>query len=283
MSLVVLSHIQVEPLLTARRAGQATAVTSTDLGLTSAELQLQADGVTFPDGERLTWAALEAIAAEPNACFHIEHHAAHRIQVFSELMGRHYSLYPTQRAPTMLVGGFPMHRIKDTDPWQDTLAKIKAAGPLCGHVLDTCTGLGYTAIEAAKTASVVVTIELDPAAQAVARLNPWSQALFTSANIQQLIGDSAELIETFAAQTFTCLIHDPPTLSLGGELYSLAFYRQAHRVLKPNGRMFHYLGNPESKSGASVTRGVLRRLKEAGFTRVSLRPEAFGAVAYKAP
>lgn len=31
----------------------------------------------------------------------------------------------------------------------------------------------------------------------------------------------------------------------------------------------------------TVTRGVLRRLQEAGFTRLVKRPEAFGVVAYK--
>jgi predicted methyltransferase len=52
-------------------------------------------------------------------------------------------------------------------------------------------------------------------------------------------------------------------------------------VLKPNGRLFHYIGDPHSKSGANVTQGVARRLKEAGFTRLQPRPEAFGLVAFK--
>ena len=78
----------------------------------------------------------------------------------------------------MLIAGFVMHRIKDIDPMQDTLRKIATISPIGGRVLDTATGLGYTAIEAAKTADEVVTIELDPGAQQIARLNPWSQALF---------------------------------------------------------------------------------------------------------
>jgi hypothetical protein len=52
-------------------------------------------------------------------------------------------------------------------------------------------------------------------------------------------------------------------------------------VLKPGGRLFHYIGSPESKSGGGVTRGVLRRLQQAGFRRVVRRAEAFGVVAYK--
>jgi len=174
-----------------------------------------------------------------------------------------------------------MHRIKDTDPHRDTLSKIKTIKPVVGRVLDTATGLGYTAIEAAKTAEHVTTVELDPVAQGIARLNPWSQALFNNPKITQLIGDSFEEIEHFADETFSCIIHDPPTFSLAGDLYSAEFYRQSFRVLKRRGRMFHYIGDPESKSGARTTRGVARRLQEAGFGRVVHKPRAFGVLAYK--
>jgi len=140
---------------------------------------------------------------------------------------------------------------------------------------------GYTAIEAAKTAEHVTTVELDPVAQGIARLNPWSQALFNNPKITQLIGDSFEEIEHFADETFSCIIHDPPTFSLAGDLYSAEFYRQSFRVLKRRGRMFHYIGDPESKSGSRVAKGVVRRLQEAGFTRVVSKPQAFGVAAYK--
>jgi predicted methyltransferase len=69
--------------------------------------------------------------------------------------------------------------------------------------------------------------------------------------------------------------------SLAGDLYSLAFYQEAVRVLKPSGRIFHYIGDPESKSGARTTAGVIRRLQEAGFQRVNHAARAFGVVAYK--
>ena len=59
------------------------------------------------------------------------------------------------------------------------------------------------------------------------------------------------------------------------------FIKQAFRVLKHNGRIFHYIGDPESKSGARVTGGVIRRLQEAGFKRVTRAPRAFGVVAHK--
>jgi len=174
-----------------------------------------------------------------------------------------------------------MHRIKDVDPWLDTQRKIAAITPISGRVLDTATGLGYTAILAARNADAVTTIELDPGAQAMARLNPWSQELFDNPKITQVMGDAYEVVPTFADESFGRVIHDPPTFSLAGDLYSGVFYRELYRVLKRGGRLFHYIGDPNSKASGGVTRGALRRLQESGFTRVVRHPEAYGVVAYK--
>ena len=54
-----------------------------------------------------------------------------------------------------------------------------------------------------------------------------------------------------------------------------------YRVLRVSGRVFHYIGDPQSRSGRNVTRGVVRRLQESGFNRVKSYPQAFGVVAYK--
>jgi len=278
---IVLSHYQAGPLLAARRAGADRAVTSPDLGLSTVEVALTAEGVAFPSGEALAWPELERIARAENQCFAVEDGAARPIRVFSETTNWLRSLMPTAGAPTMLVAGFPMHRIKDTDPWADTRAKVAAAAPVTGDVLDTATGLGYTAIEAAKTADRVVTVELDPAGLEVARYIPWSRDLFENPKIAQIVGDVFEEIARFPDGSFSRVLHDPPTLSLAGELYSGAFYRQIHRVLRPGGRLFHYIGDPTSALGKRTTAGVIRRLGEAGFRRVERHPEAFGVVASK--
>ena len=279
--MIVLSHFQAEQILQARNDGQAVVSVSLDLNLTASEVRLQPGSVLFPGGESLDWTSLAEISRNEAACYTVENLAAKAVKKFSEFSGRVYGLMPTRAAPTMLVSGIPMHRIKDTDPHQDTLQKIKAIAPLKGDVLDTTTGLGYTAIEAARTARGVVTIEIDPAAQEIARLNPWSQALFGDPKITQVIGDTFDEIDKFEPESFSAIVHDPPMFSLAGDLYSLAFYQQAFRVLKPHGKMFHYIGDPESKSGARVTAGVIRRLQEAGFKRVTRAPRAFGVVAYK--
>jgi predicted methyltransferase len=282
-SLLVLSHLQTAPLLAARRAGQPSAITSPDLGLTQVEVSLDAEGIVFPEGRRVTWAEAEEISDARNACFVVRDGGLHAIQAFSSLTNRFLSLMATERAPTLLVAGFPMHRIKDTDPYHDTREKIRAAKPIVGQVLDTATGLGYTAIEASRTADHVITIELDPAVLDLARLNPWSQPLFGNPKITQLVGDSFELIAEMKGDTFSRIIHDPPTVSLAGDLYSGEFYRQLFRVLAPGGRLFHYLGDPGSGLGRRVTGGAVRRLQEAGFIQVRHVPRAFGVVAHKPP
>ena len=264
---------------------------------------------TDPAGDcRLAWASVEKVAQSEAACYQIicgedgEGESGEgeldKIQRFSEEYSRLYSLMPTAGAPTMLISGIPMHRIKGTDPQRDTQSKIRAARPFAlkqkGEaapplVLDTATGLGYTAIAAARladqynlpAAARVITIELDPTALAVCRLNPWSLSLFDNPRIEQRVGDSGEVVPTFDEATFTQILHDPPMFGLAGHLYATDFYRELHRVLRPRGRLFHYIGDPESKSGKSTTRGVLQRLAQAGFQRIQRAPQAFGVTAVK--
>lgn len=277
---VVISHYQVMPLQAAWKAGETTATTSPDLGLSMVQVSLSEDGVAYPGGERLSWSDAETIADSDVSCFALEDSHIRKILVFSEYTRRHCGLMPTESAPTLLLAGFPMHRIKNTNPYKDTLSKVKAAQPI-GMVLDTTMGLGYTAIEAARTAAHVITIELDPGVVEIARQNPWSRALFDNPKIERRIGDSFEEIETFADETFHRVIHDPPTFKLAGELYSGVFYRELYRVIKRGGRLFHYIGDLDSTSGSRVMRGVIERLGAAGFTRITKRPEAFAVVAQK--
>lgn len=280
MTEIILSHYQTQPLLRARASAAGSTTVSPDLGLSEIEVVLDACAVHFPGSVALVWEDVEYIDANPQACFKITAAGIEKIQVFSEAFNRLYSLMPTAGAPTMLISGIPMHRIKDTDPWRDTQRKVRAAVPK-GRVLDTCTGLGYTAILAAPRAEHITTIELDPAVLDICRQNPWSRSLFDTPTIEQRIVDSADLLPEFADASFDRIIHDPPMFSLAGQLYATDYYRQLHRILKPGGRLFHYIGDPDSKSGRNISRGVVQRLQQAGFRRVVRKPQAFGVVAFR--
>lgn len=279
--MIVLSHLQVAPLLTARNEGLQEVSLSLDLGLTQSEVVLEPESVALPDGQHLPWKCVEEIGANEATCFLVEGSHAEKVQFFSPAMNRFYSLMPTEGAPTMLLSGIPMHRVKGIDPHEDTLRKIRAVAPVTGRVLDTATGLGYSATEAARTAAELVTIEIDPTVLEVARRNPWSRSLFSNPKIRQIIGDSCEVVPSLASESFSVIFHDPPTFRLAGDLYSGALYRELFRVLRRGGRLFHYIGDLDSTSGRVVAKGVVRRLQEAGFQRVERRPEAFGLLASK--
>jgi predicted methyltransferase len=115
----------------------------------------------------------------------------------------------------------------------------------------------------------------------VARRNPWSAALFGNPRIEQRIGDAVDVVAGLPAAAFDRVLHDPPVIALGGDLYGAAFYRELFRVLRRGGRLFHYIGNPDTPSGARTTRGVVRRLGEVGFNGIRARPDAFGVVAVR--
>ncbi len=278
---IVLSYVQADALLKAKQQGDREVEVSPDLGISHVTVKVLDSGIVFPTGEQLSWQQITKIKQSDNNCFALTGESMRAIQVFSEATNRMCSLLPTKRTPSMLIAGFTMHRIVDIDPMQDTLKKIATITPISGRVLDTATGLGYTAIEAAKNAEQVITIELDPGAQEIARQNPWSRKLFNNAKIQQVMGDAYEIVPTFGDESFSRIIHDPPVFSLAGDLYSGLFYRELYRVLKRGGQLFHYIGDLNSKSSGTVTRGALKRLQEAGFKRVVRKPEAFGVVAYK--
>lgn len=277
--MIVLSHYQLANIQRSDKAQEVRI--SADLGRTHAAAQVDAEGLHLAEGITVSWQHIERIQMDQNGCFRVDEDGIQRIKVFSEASNRAYNLFPTQAAPTMLISGIPMHRIKDTDPWQDTLEKIKAFEGIHGSLLDTNTGLGYTAIAAAQHAEWVMTVEIEPAVISLCRQNPWSEALFDNPKISSVLGDSYEIAASLPDASFDNVLHDPPTFALAGELYSGEFYRHLYRVLKVSGKLFHYTGNPESKTGANLNRSVVERLKSAGFEAISFKPHAFGLLARK--
>ncbi len=66
---IVLSHVQIEPLLRTRDAGEASATTSADLGRSETQVTLDDEGVLYPTGERLRWGDAARIVKSDSVCF----------------------------------------------------------------------------------------------------------------------------------------------------------------------------------------------------------------------
>ncbi|NJE04119.1 methyltransferase domain-containing protein [Thermococcus sp. MV11] len=272
--------------LTAREARRllfsgGTVKLNLDLRKTSRAWEIKREGeeFIFPDGTRVSRDVLERIARDEGSVYFVRGGGVYKAAIAGE---HFYKLVPTI-PPTIEINGIRMHRTKEVNPLQDTRNKVNAVKPKEGEtVLDTCMGLGYTAIEASKRGAYVITIEKDPNVIELARINPWSRELFTGGKVQVIQGDAFEVVKRFRDESFDAIIHDPPRFSLAGQLYSEEFYGELFRVLKPGGRLFHYVGNPGKKyRRKDLQRGVMERLRKVGFVGVKRVEEALGVVARK--
>lgn len=254
------------PLLTARVAGEllgGALHVSLDLGLSEVGVDHVEGGVLLPDGSVVGLGDLEKVAGKEGAVFF----PSDGILLQVAVAGDHFfKLLPTGGAPTIEVDGVRMHRTRGTTPDADAGLKLDALGVGGCRVLDTCTGLGYTALGAVRRgAGLVVSVELRPEVLRIAELNPWSGGLI-GGDVHILLGDVSYVIEAFPNGFFDCVIHDPPTFSHAGHLYGGEFYSRLSRVLRPGGRLFHYTGEPGSRfRGVDLRRGVMERLRRAGF------------------
>jgi len=264
---MILTHFQAKTLLQAMDARLPEIEISLDLGRTGSNIIVKTDRFILPDGQALNLDKINKVVKKDTSCFLIEDNDIRKIEFFSEETNNYYKLFPTKSWPTIEISGIRMHVVKDMTPKEDTIKKIGFVSPCTGIVLDTCTGLGYTAIMASKTAEKVHTFEIDEAVIEVEKLNPWSTELFDNPKIERVNGDSFSEIKKFSSSFFDRVIHDPPRLSLSTVLYSQEFYNEMFRVLKKNGLMFHYTGNPGAKNrGIDIKKNVIKRLGIAGFS-----------------
>ena len=185
--------------------------------------------------------------------------------------GRLIKLVPTDWGPpTFEIDGIKMLPTSKVSPWDDAAAKVALVQPRGRRILDCCGGLGYYAAHAlAGGAAQVASFEKNPDVAWLRRLNPWSPDVDEPAMAGRFtltLGDVSTLIGTLPDAQFDAALHDPPRFGIAGELYSLAFYQQLARVLKPGAPLFHYVGTPNAKtSGRDVPGEVIKRLESAGF------------------
>lgn len=261
---------KLPPLLTAkvaRRILEGRGQISLDLGLSEVSVVLGDNQVVLPDGNMIDFPDLRKVAERENAVFFPEGGNLYMVAVSD---GHFYKLVPTEGAPTLEVDGIRMHRTKGTTPDADAEEKVEALGIRRGRVLDTCTGLGYTARAALERgADLVVSIELRLEVLRIAKVNPWSRRLFEDQRVHLLLGDAYNILHALTGGFFDYVIHDPPRLPLAGHLYSPEFYAEMFRALRRGGRLFHYTGEPGSRRRRiDLRRGVMRRLGQVGFENI---------------
>ena len=269
------------PLITADVAGKllkGEMKVSLDLGLTVSDVE-SSGGSFHLLGHDVSVDDIGEVAERENAVFFPEGGSLYQVAIS---MDRFYKLVPTLGAPTIEIDGVRMHRTKETTPDKDVEEKLSVLGLSGGRVLDTCMGLGYTAISAlGKGTEVVVSIEREAPVIHIAKMNPWSQRLF-GGGVSLLLGDSFFTVDTLPDGFFDWVIHDPPRLTHAGSLYSEAFYEKIFRVMAEGGRLFHYTGEPRSRyRGVDLQRGVQRRLRGVGFKKTEYHPKILGVTCEK--
>lgn len=280
--LPMLSGFQVEDILRAISEGRECFVISTDLGLTFHMARVdQRSREVLSYRLKVPFETLENISQYPRDHVYVIT-GDETLKLAKYANRKYYKLkVPKLNAPpTLEISGIHMHRILEVDPWTDSKLKVESARVKPGDkVLDTCTGLGYTASwSLIKGAKKVVTVEVDVTVLEFATYNPWSQFL-SSERVSVIVGDVLDVVERFSSGEFNVIIHDPPRISIAGELYSREFYRKLYRVLREGGVLYHYTGEPLRIRSVNVAGGVIKRLKEAGF---KTRKAYQGVLAFKA-
>ena len=253
-----------ETLLAAMNEQRSEVRCSLDLGLSQQVVRVSPHAAMLAEGAEIPAEQLRDVAKSARSCYLFEDGRLAPIQITADYF---YKLIPTDEAPTIEISGIQMHRTTGTAPFRNAMESVRTVVRKGITVLDTCGGLGYTAIAAVRLgASSVVSLDVDVNVRAIAGQNPWSAEYFSSPVINLVEADAAEFAAAQPDGTFDSVVHDPPRFSRAGHLYGAEFYRQLARILRRRGRLFHYTGDPFSKSrGKSFVLGVVRRLQGAGF------------------
>ncbi|MEM4572957.1 MAG: RsmD family RNA methyltransferase [Candidatus Caldarchaeum sp.] len=269
---ILLSGYEVQQIL-----AQKSNDVSLDLGMSLTKVFVTEAGVQV--GEKLlSWDVLHSMSERPEDVYLI----GEKISKLAWFDRSYYRLVVPgfRQPPTVEINGIRMHRTVDISPLDDAKAKVSLFDELLGKtVLDICTGLGYTAIsEIGRGAEKVVTVEHDVNVLRMAAYNPWSRALFQP-KIDIVVYDAVRYLEKCDV-AFDAVMHDPPTYKIAGHLYSMELYTAVYNVMRRGAVLVHYVGQPGIKRGVQFYRGVLNRLRKAGFKPIYI-PEVQCVKAFK--
>ena len=265
-------------------AGNGKLQTSLDLGLSKSVVEKSGSGVTFPGGQFISIEKLQHARRRhrDEDCFTIEGDSMFYLYRFDGKTA--YRLYEPKKdwPPTLWINGSMMHTVSVSKPTDEAMEKARELGRRPGMVLETCFGLGYSAIALIQKCGAigVSSHEISSDVLDIARENPWSGKALSDSRINVSNNDIKEAIHEAEDSSFDSVLHDPPNVKIDGELYSEKFYSELFRVLKRGGKLYHFVGGGKTPHEYKVnyTRGVMRRLSEAGFSSVKRSYRGVSAV-----
>lgn len=278
MTYLLITKREAEEVINAKKDKKESVNISLDLGLTKTQANIGGNQVKINE-HSVPISEFEKV--NEKFCYFIEDSQLKKVAFFSEDTNTYYKMIPTDDWPTFALSAVPMHRRIHLSPKEDTLLKIKEISPVNGKVLDTCCGLGYTAITSSKDAEEVHTFEKDKDVITVAEINPYSRELFSSKKIKLHQDDIFTAIKNFENSYFDRIIHDPPTFKRAPELYSKQFYVELYRVLKKGGIIYHYSPAYQKLKGRKFYITIIKNLKEAGFWKAEYHEKSSGIRAFK--
>jgi predicted methyltransferase len=247
-----------EALLAAAKAGTAEVACSLDLGRSTTTAAVGRDGWSWA-GHRYPY--LENCRERT-----IYYWTGAAFEPASRYTDSLIKLVPTDWGPpTFEIDGIKMLPTAQVSPYADAASKVALIKPRGRLILDTCGGLGYFAAWCLQGgAAQVQSYEKNRDVIWLRGLNPWSPP--PGGALTLINHDVAGQIVTLPDASVDAILHDPPRFGIAGELYSQDFYDQLARVLRRNGRLFHYTGAPNKlTTGRDVPGEVAKRLQRAGF------------------
>lgn len=266
----IISSEELRKISEAISEGKEEIEVSLDLGFSGklVKLELTKEGLVYKNSK----ISVPKIRNDDKSCYLILKDCLEKAQ-YSAGEGI-YKLVPTQFRPILQVSGTSMHK-------QSFIERVEK-DKLTGNILDSGTGLGYTAIISARTARKVTTIEFDEMVLEIQKINPYSQELFSRAcispnlgitsaerkNIELVHGDLVEEIKKFKDEEFDFIILDGGTPRSSGEFFSEKNYSQVFRVLKYGGKLYHYIPNYHINRGTDFAENKSKVFRKLGFGRV---------------
>lgn len=262
-------------ILQSMKRGDKTVSLSLDLNLSEKDCEIRGADLIVDEDTRVSRVDLEMVASQKNKVFSFDNGRMTPLEV----RGNGYcKLVATSGAPTLEIDGIKMHRSKDIDPLHDAKLKTELVVRPGDVVLDTCGGLGYSAVFALKAgAAKVISFEKNKAVIQLRDINPWLKK-YMDPRLEFRRGDSTEEIEGVENKSVNSIIHDPPRFtSSTGDLYGKAFYDHLFRVLAPRGRLFHYTGSPKRvKAQDRFVNNTINRLARSGFQKLMFHDDFQG-------